>query len=361
LYGKDVTVMSNSPTHCLNKKSGEIGLIHNDNKISSYSETPKSKILRHIICFKKKIMKKLFAILIITLCLPLLSQACDTCDCSTGNQYIGILPDFNKSTFGLKYHYSSVHSRVYTDDATYRTTLEKYNTVELWGAWNITDKIGIMGSVPYRFESFNDQVVTTSKSGLGDIYLFGYYELLHHSHTIRSGKSLVQNLWFGAGIELPTGKYDPADKSMLNDTVNLYQLGSGSTDVPFNVIYNICLPDAGLNVSSMYKINTVNKNVYEYGNRFNINAQAYYKFSIKHKLAVMPVIGIQFENFQQSMDHHDWVEASNGNLITGTIGIQTNFKTISIGGNFQIPLQQNIGNEIIKFNNTYMVQVSFAL
>jgi hypothetical protein len=61
------------------------------------------------------------------------------------------------------------------------------------------------------------------------------------------------------------------------------------------------------------------------------------------------------------MDHHDWVEASNGNLITGTIGVQTNFKAISIGGNFQTPLQQDVGKGMIKFNNTCMLQVSFTL
>ena len=306
-------------------------------------------------------MKKVFAVIIITLGLPLLSQACDTCGCGTGNQYIGILPDFSKQAFGLRYNYNSLHSRVYTGGSAYSTTLEKYNTVELWGAWNITHKIGIMGSVPYRFESFDDQVVTTSKSGVGDIYLLGYYKLLSHSHTIKSGKLLVQNLWFGAGIELPTGKYDPSDKSILNDTVNLYQLGSGSTDVPFNVMYNICLPHAGLNVSSIYKINTENKHVYEYGNRFTVNAQGYYKFSSKHNVTIMPEIGFRFENFQRSMDNHDWVEASGGNLIMGTIGVQASFKTISVGGNFQTPLQQNVGKGIIKFNNTCMVQISFSL
>jgi hypothetical protein len=178
---------------------------------------------------------------------------------------------------------------------------------------------------------------------------------------MKSGKLLVQNLWFGAGIEMPTGKYNSSDKSKLNDTLNLYQLGSGSTDVPFNVIYNICLPKAGLNVSSMYKINTVNKYEYEYGNRFNMNAQAYYTFSINHTVIVVPVIGFQFENFQRSMDHEHWVEVTAGNLMTGTIGVQTHFRKIAIGGNFQIPLQQNVGNGIIKFNNAFMVQISFAL
>jgi hypothetical protein len=239
--------------------------------------------------------------------------------------------------------------------------LKKYNNVELWGGWNITGKIGIMGSVPYRFQEVNNPSVTTSKNGLGDIYLLGYYELLNSRHIIKSGKLLVQNLWFGVGIEMPTGKYSSYDKTTLNDTANLYQLGSGSTDVPFSVIYNICLPDAGLNVSSMYKINTVNKYAYEYGNKFNINAQAYYKFSIKPKVTVVPNIGIQFENFQRNIDNGDWVEASGGNLMMATIGIETNFKTIAIGGNFQTPLQQNLGQGIIKANNTFMVQVSVIL
>ena len=306
-------------------------------------------------------MKKVFAAIIITIVLPLLSQACDTCGCKVGNQYIGILPDFNKYVFGMRYRYSSLHSQVRAGGSAYLTSLEKFNTVDLWGGWNITHKIGIMGSIPYRFEELNNPAVTTSKNGLGDIYLLGYYKLLNNRHTSASGKSLVQNLWFGVGIEMPTGKYDSSDKNMLNDTVNLYQLGSGSTDVPFNVIYNICLPNAGLNVSLMYKINTVNKDDYEYGNKFNINAQAYYKFSIKHNVAVMPGISIQFENFQRSMDNHEWVEGSSGNLMTGTIGVQTNFKTIAIGGNFQTPLQQNVGKGIIKFNNTWMVQLSFIL
>ena len=200
-----------------------------------------------------------------------------------------------------------------------------------------------------------------SKNGLGDISLLGYYELLNNRHTIDSGKLSAQNLWFGVGVEMPTGKYETGNKSSLNERGNLCQLGSGSTDVIFNAVYNICLRNAELNSSSIYKINTVNKYGYEYGNYFNIKAQAYYKFCITHTISVAPGIGVQFENFQHSVDDEKWVETATGNLLTGTLGVETNFKRIAIGGNFQTPLQQNLGKGIIEANNRCIVHVSFTL
>lgn len=305
-------------------------------------------------------MKKIFAVIII-LALPLVSKACDTCNCGTGNQYIGILPDFNKYIFGLRYYYSSLHAHIgAAGSPAYFSTLEKYNTAELWGGWNITHKIRIISAVPYKFEELSSQAFTTSKEGLGDIYLLGYYNFLNTSDTIISGKLLLQNLWFGAGIEIPTGKYDSSDKSNLNESANLYQLGSGSTDILFDVMYVMCLQDVGLNVSSMYKINTVNKYGYEYGNRFNINVQAYYKFSIKHRAIVAPDIGILFENYQHTVDNEHWIKTQQGNLIMGTVGFETNFKTITIGGNFQISLQQSLGKGTTKANNRCILHISFS-
>ena len=304
-------------------------------------------------------MKKVFAFIIIALALPLLSQACNICGCSV---YIGILPDFRKHVFGVRYRYSSLHSHVgIAGSGRYYTTLEKFNTVEIWGAWNITSKIRIMGSVPYNFEQLNSAATTISKDGLGDIYALGYYKLFGNSHTQKSGKLLSQNLWFGVGIEIPTGKYDTLDKGKLNESTNFYQLGSGSTDVLFNVVYNITLQRTGLNVSSMYKINTVNKHAYEYGNKFDIHAQAFYKFSIHHKVPVMPNIGIQFENLQRSTDNGHSIKSSGGNLLLGTIGIETNFKRVAIGANFQTPLQQNLVKGSVTSNNICMAHISFTL
>ncbi|HEX5152441.1 MAG TPA: transporter [Parafilimonas sp.] len=307
-------------------------------------------------------MKKIFPVIFALLALSTVSHACEICGCGVGTQYIGILPDFKSHVFGVRYRYSSLYSHVGAGGATtYLTTLEKYNTLEAWGGWNITRKIRMMGSIPYGFNERINQGVTTTKNGIGDIYLSAYYELLNNRRTTNANKLLVQNLWFGAGVKLPTGKYNPADKTMQNENGNLFQLGTGSTDVLLSVMYDLRLQDAGINLSSMYKINTVNKYDYEYGNKFNINTTAYYKFSIKNKLSIAPNMGVQFETAQQDLDKGLPVEVSGGNLLVGTIGVETSFKSIAIGGNFQTPLSQNLGKGIIKANNRCMVHVSFAL
>jgi len=306
-------------------------------------------------------MRKHIPVFLLVL-IPFLSNACDICGCGVGSQYIGILPDFRNHVFGLRYRHSSLYSHVGVDGTTtYLTTLEKYNTVEFWGGWNVTGKTRIMASVPYNFNQRSNQGITTSKNGIGDIYFSGYYALLNNRHTTSSGKLLIQSLWFGAGVKLPTGKYNPADKSMQNDNGNLFQLGTGSTDVLLNIMYDVRLQDAGLNVSSLYKINTVNKDGYEYGNKFNVSTSAYYKFLIKNRLSIAPNMGAQFETAQQDRDKGIAVEVSGGNLLVGTVGVETSFKRMAVGANFQTPLYQNLGKGILKANNRCMVHVSFAL
>src|SRR4051812_20767980 len=110
-------------------------------------------------------MRKYILILIIIAASPILSMACDICGCGVGNSYIGILPDFHKHIFGLRYRYNSLLTHVGADgNTTYLTSTEKYNTIEAWGGWNITSNVRILASVPYSFnERINNQGVSQSK------------------------------------------------------------------------------------------------------------------------------------------------------------------------------------------------------
>ncbi len=163
------------------------------------------------------------------------------------------------------------------------------------------------------------------------------------------------------GVKLPTGKYNPSDKSGVNENTNLFQLGTASTDFTFNAMYDIRLPDAGLNLSFSYKINTINKFDYQYGNKLSANTQAYCKFRIKDKITIAPNTGVQYANAQKDTDRKFAVDISGGNLLLGTIGAETSFSKISIGGNWQSPLSQNLGNGFVKARNRMMVHVSFML
>ncbi len=304
---------------------------------------------------------KHYIIALLIILSPCLTYACDICGCGVGNSYIGILPDFQKHVFGVRYRYSSMLTHVGVDGmATYLTTKERYNTVEVWGGWNISNNVRVMAAVPYNVNERTNGGVTKAKDGLGDITVSGYYQLLNSKHTV-SNHLLVQSLWMGGGVKLSSGKYNPLDKGATTENANLFQLGTGSTDFLMSATYDIRLQDAGINVTSSYKMNTTNRYGYQYGNKFNINSQAYYKFRIKKKWLLAPNAGVQYETAATDDDKGFNVTVSGGNLLLGTVGVETAFRKLAIGANFQTPLSQNLASGIVKAGNRLMVHVSMAL
>lgn len=306
-------------------------------------------------------MKKIFAV-IIFLCSAGYSIACDICGCGVGSSYIGILPEFHSKIFGVRYRYSSLLTHIGLDGVnTYLTSREHYRTAELWGGWNITPRIRLMATIPVNFNERINQGERFTKSGIGDISVSGFYQLINSRKTLHNDKLLVQSLLLGAGVKLPTGKYNPADKSNTNDNANLFQLGTGSVDFMLNAMYDVRLQDAGINMMASYKINTTNKYDYAYGNKLNLSTQAYYKFRIKQKVVLAPNAGVLYETARKDMDGYYAADISGGNILMGTIGVETGFKKIAIGANWQTPFSQNLANGFVKAGNRVMVHVAFAL
>ncbi|MBL0198880.1 MAG: transporter [Chitinophagaceae bacterium] len=290
------------------------------------------------------------------------ANACDICGCGVGGYYIGILPEFQKHIIGLRYRYNSLKTHLGEGGSTtYLTTKERYQTAELWGAWNIGKKFRIMASVPYAFNERENQGIRNSKNGIGDISVNGYYRLFNDKRTVFTKKILVQSLWICAGIKLPTGKYTPADKLSSTQNTNLFQLGTASFDFSVNAMYEVRIQDAGLNISASYKMNTANKYSYNYGNKLNATAQLYYKIRVKNKFTIAPNAGVMYENSKKDIDNKISVDASGGNLMLGSIGFETGFKKITFGANWQIPLSQNLANGFVNANPRMMAHISFLL
>ena len=299
-------------------------------------------------------------LLMFTLSAPLF--ACDICGCGVGSSYIGILPEFNKRIFGVRYRYSSLLTHIGSDGVnTYLTSKERYRTAELWGGWNITKRFRVMLTIPYNFNERINQGIAYNKSGIGDITLSGYYQLINKRKTLNNNTLLVQSLWLGAGVKTPTGKYNPSDKENSNNNVNLFQLGTGSTDFMASAMYDLRLQDAGINAIASYKINTANKYEYTYGNKFNFSSQLYYKFRIMQKITVAPNAGVLYETANKDLDGKYRADISGGNILMGTIGVEIAFSKISIGANWQSPLSQNLAGGFVKAGNRAMAHLSISL
>jgi hypothetical protein len=306
-------------------------------------------------------MRKFLLSSIIIFFVSLSVNACDICGSGSGSGYTGILPDFYKCIAGVRYRYNYLRTHLGAGgNATYLTSNEKYHTMEIWGGWALSDKIRIMGTLPYSINKKINQGIARGKNGISDISLAAYYKLLDKATTVLNKKQLTQTLWIGSAIKLPTGEYNPEDKSSTNQNANLFQLGTASVDYSLAAMYDVRLQNTGLNVSATYKMNTSNKYHYRYGNKLNVSTQVYHRFTLG-SLVIAPNTGLQFETAQQDTDNRFKVDLSGGKALLGTVGIEGSLGKIAIGANFQTALLQHLANGFVKAGSRTMLHVSFAL
>lgn len=306
-------------------------------------------------------MKKLLTIIICLLVVGYETRACDICGCGVGSYYIGLLPDFKKRFLGVRYQYKTLRSHLGPGGSTsYLTTDETYQTAEVWGGWNIGKRFRVLGFVPVNFNSRENQGVTMNKSGIGDIAVVGYYQVLDRKNVIFHDKLLVQSLWIGGGVKAPTGRYEPSERKENEDTPNNFQLGTASTDFTFNVMYDVRLMDFGVNANVSYKVNTNNKYDYRYGNKFTVNLLAYYKFRLADQLTIAPNAGLLLETASKDTEAGQYkVDVSGGHSLLATGGIEATFRTFSVGANYQPVISQELADRRVKAGNRAMVHVSY--
>lgn len=313
---------------------------------------------------KKNTIYGLLTVLACGLMIPI-SKACDICGCGVGSYYIGILPDFNKRFIGLRYQHKSLLTHLGpTGNRTPITADETYQSMEMWGAWNIGQRWRVMAILPYNFNTRNikGSGEQGKKNGMGDVVAMGYYKIFEEAKGTASNKMLVHSLWIGAGVKAPTGRYDAGERSnAAQDSPNNFQLGTASTDFMFNLAYDVRLMDLGLNVNTTYKLNTENKYDYRYANKFTANALAYYKFNVKNKVRIAPNAGITYETQPQDVVFGKYdVAQSGGNSTTGIVGVEVNMGKISFGGNYQSPLNQNLAGGRVEAGNRFLTHLSFS-
>lgn len=286
--------------------------------------------------------------------------ACDICGCGAGSYYIGVLPDFSSRIIGLRYRGNNIRTHLGPGGTTsYLTTDEAYHTAELWGGWTIKNKVRIMATIPVNYNTKKSQESDLSKTGLGDMSVQGFYRVWNKRSVVRKDKLLVNDLWIGGGVKLPTGKYEPADNDISGQSANLFQLGTGSIDFMLGMMYDIRLQDAGVNLSAAYKINTANKYDYYYGNKLSGSLQLYYKFRIKNKLTITPNLGAGYECSVRDLNGGYGVYTSGGYALYGTAGAELNYRRLAFGSNYQPPLKQELAHGAIKAGDRLMLHLSF--
>jgi hypothetical protein len=283
------------------------------------------------------------------------SFACDICGCSVGNYFIGPFPRFNHFFVGTRYTFRSFHSVVEGDPGQF--SKDFYQTMEVWGGWNITKKWQILAFVPYNMNQQNSDDGLTRMDGFGDMTFLVNYNLLNKQSQNKAGSNVNQQLWVGAGLKLPTGKFSPDPNDIIPTASN--QAGSGSVDYLLNAMYAVYIKNWGINSSVNYKINKT-ADGYQFGDRFSANAFAFRSF--KSRTTVFnPNAGLLYENLRPNKLNGVKVPDSGGNALFAAAGLEVDFKRISLGFNMQLPMTQNFSNQQTTARLRGMVHLTFSL
>ena len=285
-------------------------------------------------------------------------SACDICGCGNNGSYVGIMPEFQKNIFGIRYRQNSLRTHVGNNGMnTYLTNKESYTSYEFWGSVKISKRFNLLFTLPYNSNERTSSIEQQHINGLGDINLMGYYTLVQSNKLTKANKVFLQSWRVSAGIKLPTGRYQQTENS---STSQLFTLGTGTLDFNIGSVYEARIQNTGLNLMTNYKINTLNKFEYQYGNKLQFNTQLYHKYFINDKIAISPNLGLQLEINDKDYNKQTIVEVSGGSLLNGSIGAEFKINNILFGFNTQTPLSQNIGNKMIVTNSRNMVHLSFA-
>jgi hypothetical protein len=302
-------------------------------------------------------MKRLVLLVVITI-LTVKSRACEICGCGVNNFYIGILPQFNHKFFGVRYHFNSFNTRLTSDPTQY--SKDFYQTVELWGGWNIGKRVQLLAFVPYNHNYQNSDEGVTKMTGLGDVVALANYKVLDVNSVNNKDRVFSQQLWIGGGIKFSTGKFEiDANDPDVASAANM-QLGSGSMDVLLNAMYNVRIDKFGINTTATCKLNSTNKDQYKFGNKFLASSFAYYPLAVS-KTVISPNLGVLYEKTNPSELHSSKIDLTGGSILQGSAGLEISFNKITIGFNAQLPLAQNFAENQTTQKVRGMAHVSFAL
>ena len=126
-----------------------------------------------------------------------------------------------------------------------------------------------------------------------------------------------------------------------------------------NAMYNVRINNIGINTGASYKINTANSDKYIFGNKFSANSFLSYGVN-KGKTTFIPNAGILFETSAANTLDKQSVAQTGGHLLAAATGLELSFKSFTVGGNIQLPINQHFSDGQTDMKIKGMAHISFS-
>jgi len=294
-------------------------------------------------------MKQFYLLVLAVTGISISTLACDICGFGVANYNPFLFPHVSRSYLGVSYQRRIYHT--YDEDGTFGKEL--YNTFLVTAQYGGTKKLQLVALVPYQMNQLHTAKEIKNVSGLGDVSLLANYSIWAKTMGV-----VRHTVMAGVGVKLPTGQYNAAMTSALDD--QNFQQGTGSVDYLLNGTYRIGYRKWILSTAASYKYNTTNKDDYRYGDVLMTGATLIYRKDLDG-LSIAPYVQVINEHQMQDADKHVLQEHSGGQVLYTGGGVDMNTRKIAFGVNYQWAPSQNLAQGQVVVNPRFAAHITFML
>jgi len=300
-------------------------------------------------------MKNSFFVFIFSFFLLSHGLACPYCGCGNSNFQIGVLPTYSNAFFGIRYTYSH-----FKTDSGSQFSRDYFHTTELWGGYKV-GKVMVMAFVPYiSIHKLSDDGDINS-SGLGDITLLGNYQV--YSKTTNGSetkRSWSNTIWLGGGIKFHTGQ-NLVDINDPGFTVGDFSStpGTGSTDYILNANHNLIIGNNGFVTNLAYRINRVNRQQFQYGNRIYATLNYFHSFSAG-SFVIRPTLGVNLVVNGTNYFQDAPVIGSSGYILVGMAGVNLQKGKVGLLMNGGLPVSEDLYHGLTVFRERASLALTYS-
>jgi hypothetical protein len=289
------------------------------------------------------------------------SRACDVCGCGAGNFYFGLMPNADKHAVSMRYRTLAFQSHLYPGDpyaALFKTT-EKFEIIEFNGFFRIGKKLRAAVFIPYHFSRQMANNGTHYQQGLADVLLQIQFSVFNSEQKFPDS-DWKHEFRTGLASKMPTGSWKiGTGKGGTVENAN-FQPGTGSWDVLGTVQYLVRKGRMGLQADAQYRMNQSNPDGYKFGNQISGNLNLLRKMPIGMQGSLAPFLGVYAELAQKNQKYQVSQSITGGSLSMFNLGIQAQYKSVTLLGQWQKPLKSHLAENHILPGSRLLFQLGYS-
>lgn len=278
---------------------------------------------------------------------------CDACGCSATGGSMGFASLLNTNFVGVRYIYQRYDSTdgLYANSPWYT---EQFNSIQVWGRIPLFKNAQLSVLVPYHSNNRETETGTHNISGIGDVTAIALYKVFQ---TKTDSTFFAHTVQLGAGVKLPTGKYDAMNNGSINPG---FQLGTGSFDYLFLAEHTIRRRQFGLQTMANYIVKTENDKNYRFGNQFNYSG-TFFWLRERDSFSISPQLGVAGEVSESNYQHRQRLPKTSGNILFGKIGVEAGLNKWAAGLQFLTPINQDLTGGRVEAKYRVGVNLNYSL